>query len=410
MNLNLSPQTLEIGIVLAGKFDAADQRAANEAVRVVRDRLQDWFPQFVWKLELARRPDWGGVTTAEPTDWLLQAAEERDANRWDFALAITNVDLQGHYRSFAYAAVSRSLDAAVVSTLRIDPDQSGMELDSGERVHKIAGRLARLLLHSVGHLNGLKRQADRENLMAVGITASDFDGHYDLDEEQHERLTKTFEEVADVRLEEHGAQRRQSRLRFILKAIWWNRSDILKSIAGARPWEFPRRLSRLTTAAVSTLAILMMTAEAWDLGLSQSAYQLLLLACSALLATSWYVAYRQQLLIHRFHLRTEQTVSTQTASLGIVAMGMATMWLVLAMLSMIFSVLLFENELIAQWAGEDGIEQLVGQSSHGREAIYRLYFRMASFVASIGVLIGALGTSFESQHHFRHIVFVDEEI
>lgn len=60
MNLNLSPQTLEIGIVLAGKFDAADQRAANEAVRTVRDRLQDWFPQFVWKLELARRPDWGG--------------------------------------------------------------------------------------------------------------------------------------------------------------------------------------------------------------------------------------------------------------------------------------------------------------------------------------------------------------
>lgn len=338
MNTSSSLLPLEIGIVLSGQFDAADQKGANDAVRMAKNRLQDWFPSFLWTLEVARRPDWGTTETSEPTHWLLQAAEERDSKRWDLAIVITNVDLQGHYRSFAYAAVSRSLDAAVISTLRIDPDQSGMELDAVERVQRIAARLARLILHSIGHLNGLKRRSEPANLMYAGITAKDFDGIYEIDEEQSAEIVSMLEEVADVRLEERGSQRAAGNFRFIAKAIWINRTDILKAIAGARPWEFPRRLSRLTTAAVSTLAILMMTAEAWDLGLSQSGYQLVFLGFGALLVTSWYVAYRQQLLVHRFHLR------------------------------------------------------------------------MAAFVASIGVLIGALGTSFENQHHFRHIVFVDEEI
>jgi len=32
------------------------------------------------------------------------------------------------------------------------------------------------------------------------------------------------------------------------------------------------------------------------------------------------------------------------------------------------------------------------------------------FVASVGMVTGALGASFEDQHCFRHMTFVDEEI
>lgn len=397
-------------MVLAGRFDAADQQAATDAVRLAGEKLRSWFPQYEWTLPVVRRPDWGTTSPSEPTDWLLQAAEERDANHWDFVIAITSVDLQGHYRSFAYAAVSRSLDAAVISTLRIDPDQTGMELQPNQRIQQITDRLARLVLHSVGHLNGLSRESDPKNVMYAGITAGDFDDEYNINDDQRDRLADRLEEVADERLEERDSHRHLGNLRFIAKAIWINRVDILKAIAGARPWEFPRHLSRLTTAAVSTLAVLMMTAEAWDLGLAQSGIQLGVLAGGALLVTSWYVAYRQQLLVHRFHLRTEQTISTQAASWGIVALGMGTTWLVLALLSLLASVVLFENKLIAEWAGETSIQGLVGSTQYRELAVYGLYIRMATFVASIGILIGALGTSFESQHHFRHTVFVDEEI
>jgi hypothetical protein len=38
------------------------------------------------------------------------------------------------------------------------------------------------------------------------------------------------------------------------------------------------------------------------------------------------------------------------------------------------------------------------------------YAVFVAFVASLGLLIGALGASFESQDYFRHITYVDEEI
>ena len=34
---------------------------------------------------------------------------------------------------------------------------------------------------------------------------------------------------------------------------------------------------------------------------------------------------------------------------------------------------------------------------------------LAAFVASLGLVIGALGASFEEEHYIRHIAFVDEE-
>ena len=110
MNEALPQLPLEIGIVLAGKLDTPDHRAVSSAVRIAGQRLESWFPGFTWSLTLHRRPDWGNLGSPEPILWLQQAAEERDANHWDLALKITNVDLLGHYRSFAYAAVSRPLD------------------------------------------------------------------------------------------------------------------------------------------------------------------------------------------------------------------------------------------------------------------------------------------------------------
>jgi hypothetical protein len=34
---------------------------------------------------------------------------------------------------------------------------------------------------------------------------------------------------------------------------------------------------------------------------------------------------------------------------------------------------------------------------------------MCGFVATLGVVLGALGASFESENYFRHVVLVDEE-
>jgi hypothetical protein len=37
------------------------------------------------------------------------------------------------------------------------------------------------------------------------------------------------------------------------------------------------------------------------------------------------------------------------------------------------------------------------------------YVVLAAFVASLGLLIGALGASFEQHYYFRHVTYIDEE-
>ncbi len=38
------------------------------------------------------------------------------------------------------------------------------------------------------------------------------------------------------------------------------------------------------------------------------------------------------------------------------------------------------------------------------------YLKMATFCASVGLLIGALGASFQEQTHFQHVNFVDDAL
>lgn len=111
---------------------------------------------------------------------------------------------------------------------------------------------------------------------------------------------------------------------------------------------------------------------------------------------------RQQLLIRRRREISEQTVVTSVAALGIVLFGMAVTWISLLMIGMSFGILLFRPALIAGWASSSGW-------SAGQIGLLAK-LQMSCFSGSLGLLIGALGASFESQNYFRHVIFVDEEI
>ena len=68
------------------------------------------------------------------------------------------------------------------------------------------------------------------------------------------------------------------------------------------------------------------------------------------------------------------------------------------MVTVLLSKTVFNHMII-----QSGIASVTGQIN------IRHYLAMASFVASLGILIGALGSSFEGQEYFRHITYVDEE-
>ena len=68
-----------------------------------------------------------------------------------------------------------------------------------------------------------------------------------FDERELAALDAAFASVADTRLEERETSV-MTGLQFALRAAAINRGEIVEAVRAARPWEFPQRLSRLTTA------------------------------------------------------------------------------------------------------------------------------------------------------------------
>lgn len=392
---------IEIGVIVAGPLDRVDAKATKIAVEQTDERLTELFPGLKFDFFEIKRPEMMGGGRIEPSLLLRQAMEERDSKHWDFAFVLTASELVGYYSPYCFAALSRPLDAAVISMSLIDPQALGIEVDQDSRVQRIARRLSRLMLHSIGHLSGLPRSDHPNDLLFHPPNASALDHMAALQPDDVERARQHLMDIADMRLEE-GEGRALGYVSFSFRAAWINRYEVYEAIIAARPWEFPTRLSRLTIAAFSTLAILLMTAEAWDLALAQSHIRVFGLIGASLLVTTAYVVARQQLLVRRGRRRSEQYVVTSLSAFGIVFAGMLSTWLTLFVVGLMLSHFLFPSRLVATWAASTITDT--------RMLDWTDRPHMAVFVASLGLLIGALGASFESQHYFRHIIFVDEEI
>lgn len=391
---------IELGWILLGRFDPPDREAVLAARERMLDSLAETFPAFEWRMPLVERDAAATPDREEVVSLLDLGVLERQAKSWDFALVVTGIDLRSFYKPFALGAPSRMLAVAALSTNRVDPRSSGRGPQAGERVEVMTRRLYALGLHLFGHLAGLAHSDEPQELMYDVRAVSDLDGMEHFAEDQLEDLSQELAEVADVRLEERKVERRpKGRLGFYLKAAWHNRGALADAVRHAHPWQFPYRLSRLTTAALSALLVLMITAEAWDLGMSQDPRFVALLSLGTLLVTSGYLLRRQRLLVRREVARlTELTVVTNVSIVVTVLGGMATTYAGLFALTLAGARLFFRRHLIEGWAAS--LDRRV-QPEH--------YFIFAAFVASLGLLIGALGASFEEHFYIRHVAYVDEE-
>ena len=388
---------LEIGVVLAGP-DERQRKGLLLARDLLLEELQARFPQFDWRLQLVRRALPGQATPVQPMTLLEQAVHERDVQQWDFVLAITNAELVSHYRPFAVAVVSRVFDAGVISTARLDPISTESDFDLQRRMQAIAGRIRAIGMHVLGHLSGLPHSQEPQGWMADVECVDDLDRAGGFADDELAEMTEHLQEVADERLEEQRDAPQRSALRFYLQSAWVNRHELANALWEARPWSFPIRLSRLTTAAVSTVLVLLMTGEVWDLALEQSWLAVCTLAGLALGVTTAYVLKRQQLLVRRGARRTEQTATTNLSILAIVGCGMIVELAMLFGLGLLVGTTMFPATLLTDWT-----------NMPVRAIAFGDYALMSLFCAGTGICIGALGASFEEQQYFRHIVVVDEE-
>ncbi|UTF59139.1 hypothetical protein [Gilvimarinus sp. DA14] len=391
---------IEIGLVIIGRMDRIDK----QAIRLAREQLLVWlqeqFPQFAWRISAVQREEVPLSIRQEPSALLRDGSDLRDAEGWDFAILFTAADLTCRYKPYSIAVTSSALDLAVVSTNRIDPHAFDAEVDESERVHTVAQRLTTLCIRSLGHLNGLATAREENNFMHIPSSPKELAKMREFDSDQHSAIENNLHQIADPRLEETQAAEKLSPFRFYLQSAYINRHEIADAVLHARPWEFPLRLLRLTAAAVSTTTLLMLTAETWHLASYQAIATLAMLLGVVLAVTTALVAVRQRLLIRRRRsLMREQIVITNCSAVLIVLLGLASTAAALLALNLSAGYLLYPLSLVAAW-----IESDIGM------VMSTTYWQVALFVTTLGLFIGALGATFEEQHHFRHVVFVDEEI
>lgn len=394
---NSSLPGIDMGIIVVGTLDSVDEEAVQRAHAEWTSILRRRFPQFSWRVPLMNRAELTLPPRVEAVPLLQHAIEERDIHGWDFCLIVTNSDLIPHYGARSLAAVSRMLDAGVVSTARIDPYAFDENVDHDHRIEILGERIETLFRHTFGHLCGLGHSDDPTNPMYDPQSVDDLTPMGLLRDDQIARMAVYLETVEDQRLEE--SETTASAFVFYLRSAILNRKRIIDSVWNARPWTFIRHLGRLTTAAASTSIVLLITAETWDLALSQHQAGLTFLLLASLAWATLSVLRRQRLLIKREHRHlTEQIVVRNIATTVTITCAMASTGILIFVATLLLGHGLFHEHLVESWAASrDG--QITGED----------YALMATFVSALSILVGAMGASFEDQYAVRHLTFVDEE-
>ncbi len=390
-----------VGWVQAGPLDEAQNAALMRARTVVREALRAELPGFAWSFPLVRRTDLhAGGQEVEPVDLLDAGATERRVAGWDFALVVTGADLRARFRPFTLATPSQALDVAALSLARLDPAARRPDLSDNEQAERFAHRLAALALHAFGHLNGLDHEDREDAVMHPPQSPADLDrSSLSFSEPNRTEIEAEVADVADPRMEEQSAFERLGTVAFAVRALVLNWPDVADTVLQIRPWRFPFQLSKLTTAAASTLIVLVMTAEAWDLGSRQPLWHVAWLAVAAVAGTSTYLVRKQGLLARRHgQARTEQQVVQSASILLALGLGMTTTWGLLFGATLVLRLLFFDGAILDGWAAS------LGRSVGPDEVL-----AFAGFVSSLGIGVGALGASFEDQTYFRHVAYVDEE-
>jgi hypothetical protein len=387
---------VEIGWILAGRLSESYEHLLQEARLQFVATMQSHFPAFDWNISVIKRPDIGVQKLVNPVVFLENGVRERDRHHWDLATVFTSSEIVSTKAS-AFGVISRALDTGVISLSCMSHiAEDGVRANVGPEAFR--KRIVAIVAHYFGHFVGLEHGDDPGSFMWSIRGPSDLDSMEGFTEDEVARALTGLQALADPRLEE--TPKRLSLLSFYLQSIWVNRRDIGDAVTQARPWQFPLRLGRLTAAAISTLLIMLMTAEVWDLAFSQTAERMLLLSFIVVLIATFYVLHKQNLVIYknRSHM-TEQMVTTGFSTWLVVFLGMLTTYLLLFGISALAAGLLFSDDLVSAWVGETDFEVRLHH-----------YVTLSSFVGSMGLAIGSLGASIEPQEAFRFVTYVDEEL
>ncbi len=374
-----------------GELDDAFTEIVNLAVEQVEQELRrgkvgvsvDLF-QFVGPHLTAT----AGVFS--PLDFLQVALVEKLERRANFLLVVTEVDLAAQLQSYAVALPSELINIGVISMRRLAPSFWG-EVKTDHSM--TARRLAAAMLHTLGHLLGLRHEADPANPMHDFDEVADLDRMGSFTPEQAQKLHRMLPvEARDLTWERGQWGRALQRIGANLPVIW-------RAVVRANPFDLAVRFTTMVTVALSLIIVLFFSAEIWDLAGAMTTGEVLLFSAVAVLAATAvvYRAFALRSVSVRGDRTAESVVVTQAATLLSLFLTILVLYAFFALLMFLAARLIFPDPLMASWATINPVDDMID------------HIRLAIFLASMGVLAGSLGGAVQNREVIRHILFLDEE-
>lgn len=330
-----------------------------------------------------------GAGNYAPLDFLEIGLAEKLERDLPFLLIVTEVDLSSSSLTYTLALPSQLTNIAVLSTRRLDPGFWGDAPDP----ERMAGRLAALMLHCLGHLNGLRHAEAPDNVMYGLEGVGDLDRMERLEPEQVARIARSLPREARER------STRDGKGRFVLRILAEDAGAILGAVVRANPFRLLAMMPTMLAAALSVIVVLLFSAETWDVASAVSVAQIAMfsLICLASAAFVLYRAFAFDTLLSRDRRITESGIVTMAATILCLVLTLLLMFALFGGLMYLGIVTVFPERLMESWPG-------AGEATTAVD-----HLKLSLFLASMGVLAGSLGGRSDSRDLVRGVLFITEE-
>ena len=370
-------------LVQVGWLFAADERdpafvtACTEARDRLASHLSSEFPEFRWEMPAVNRRHFPPRGALNPLPLLELGVETKIDHGWDYALVVVPNGLNPSERTGTDEIPSSALEVGVASTEAL---ASGSDF-----AESLAARALRLL----GHLWGLPRRDE-------GPMACEVMKLQGFSEADRNAVRKRLGEVSDERLEERDTEAGR-KFGAYARAFLADPRGIVTDVLGYSPWWLPLRMGRLTAAAVVSIVVFLLGAESWELGVNIEEWPLGFAATLSIFSATVFLFAGQNLVglsAGGTRARREQFLRMRIVLFATLLLGMCALWLLLAVGAFAI-VLALPSEVPARW---------LGSSLQPADTV-----RYAAFLATLGVLAGALGGSLEAEEKFKAMLYFDDK-
>lgn len=369
---------VQIGWLLAAdERDPAFDAACAGACARLSAHLEREFPDFHWEMPVVNRRQFPPRGALHPLPLLECGVETKIDHGWDYALVVVPNALDPSERTGTDEVPSSALEVGVASTEALSAAENFEEA--------LAARALRLL----GHLWGLPGRHDGP----MAIEAAELRA---FSREDRESVGWRLREVSDERLEERDEEAGR-RFGAYARAFLADPRGIVTDILGYSPWWLPLRMGRLSAAAAVSIVVFILGAESWELGVNIEALPLGLAAGLAVLAATVFLFAGQNLVglsAGGTRARREQFLRMRIVLFVTLLAGMCALWLLLAAGAGAL-VAALPREVPERWLGAPLAPADVA--------------RYAAFLATLGVMAGALGGSLEAEGKFKAMLYFDDK-